>query len=58
MYDRVSLRTLLRQAGFVRFHRVDPFESAIPGWERYHLDVLPDGSVAKPDSLFAEAVKP
>lgn len=54
MYDRVSLRDLLTQAGFERFRCVGPMESAIPSWNDYHLDTTPDGAVCKPDSLFVE----
>jgi glycosyltransferase involved in cell wall biosynthesis/predicted SAM-dependent methyltransferase len=58
MYDRYSLGKLLREAGFedVRVCRAN--ESAIPDWNAYLLDVEPDGSVRKPDSLFMEARKP
>lgn len=55
MYDRVSLRALLREAGFVHFRCVGPMESAIADWSAYHLDTTPDGAVCKPDSLFVEA---
>jgi predicted SAM-dependent methyltransferase len=58
MYDRYSLSELLKKAGFhdVRQCRAD--ESLIPDFNRYGLDLEPDGSVRKPDSLFMEAVKP
>ena len=55
MYDRVSLRELLREAGFVHFRCVGPTQSAIADWSAYHLDTTPDGAVCKPDSLFVEA---
>lgn len=55
MYDRVSLRELLREAGLTRFRCVGPTASAIPNWSEYHLDTTPDGEVCKPDSLFVEA---
>jgi SAM-dependent methyltransferase len=58
MYDRVSLRELLKQAGFEHFHCVGPMESDIPNWPDYHLDTTPDGVVCKPDSLFVEAERP
>ncbi len=58
MYDRVALRALLGAAGFMDFRCVDAGTSAIPDWDRYHLDTLPDGSAAKPDSLYVEANKP
>ena len=55
MYDRVSLRDLVTQAGFENFRCVGPIESAIPNWNEYHLDVSSDGTLCKPDSLFVEA---
>ncbi len=58
MYDRQSLRELLTAAGFVAFRVVTAGESAIPGWADDHLDTQPDGAPAKPDSLYAEAVRP
>ncbi len=57
MYDRYSAGKLLKDAGF-RFVKVcKANESFIPGFEKYGLDVLADGRVRKPDSLFMEAVK-
>jgi predicted SAM-dependent methyltransferase len=58
MYDRVSLRALLKDAGFTYFRCVGPMESAIPGWNAYHLDTTHAGDVCKPDSLFVEADAP
>jgi predicted SAM-dependent methyltransferase len=58
MYDRVSLRELLAQAGFEGFRCVGPRESSIPRWTDFNLDTTPDGAVCKPDSLFVEAEKP
>jgi SAM-dependent methyltransferase len=58
MYDRHSLRELLATAGFTAFRRVSAGESAIPGWADEHLDSQPDGTPAKPDSLYVEAVRP
>jgi SAM-dependent methyltransferase len=55
MYDRVSLRVLLSEAGFVHCRCVGPTESAVPDWSAYHLDATPDGALCKPDSLFVEA---
>lgn len=58
MYDRFSLARILERAGFenVRACRAD--ESAIEGFAAYGLDLEPDMSVRKPDSLFMEAFKP
>jgi SAM-dependent methyltransferase len=58
MYDRHSLRELVGAAGFVDVRRTNAEDSAIPGWADEHLDVQPDGAAAKPDSLYAEAVRP
>lgn len=55
MYDRVSLRNLLENAGFVNARCVSADESAIGDWTSYHLDMNEDGSIRKPDSLFMEA---
>lgn len=38
MYDRLSLRFLLEEAGFVEIRQVDFEHSDIPSWERYDLD--------------------
>lgn len=57
-YDKFSLAELLGHAGFshVEFCRAD--ESTLSGWASFHFDTGPDGAVRKPNSLFAEAVKP
>lgn len=59
MYDRVTLATALRRAGFAECAPTTAFESRIPGWrdgDRW-LDVENERP-RKPDSLFMEAVKP
>ncbi len=58
MYDRYSLGVLLQAAGFVAIRACAAHESAIPGFDRYRLDVDEAGAVRKPDSLFMEARKP
>ena len=58
MYDRYSLRELLTAAGFAQFRLVSAGESSISGWADDQLDTLPDGAPAKPDSLYAEAIRP
>jgi predicted SAM-dependent methyltransferase len=58
MYDRYSLSELLKQAGFASPKQVQADESAVPNWTSYGLDVEPDGSIYKPDSLFMEATRP
>lgn len=57
MYDRFSLSRLLKISGFVNIEIKSPFESGIPEWEEYELDVR-DGKVFDPASLFMEAKKP
>lgn len=57
MYDRYSLSRLLKEAGFEDIEIKSPFESNIPQWDKYELDVK-DGAVFDPTSLFMEAKKP
>lgn len=57
MYDRYSLGKLLGDAGFCKISVRRADESGIAGFNKFHLDMLPDGSVRKPDSLFMEANK-
>jgi SAM-dependent methyltransferase len=57
MYDRYSLARLLGQAGFHDPQLQDASTSRIPNWTSFHLDVLPDGQVIKPDLFFMEATK-
>jgi SAM-dependent methyltransferase len=58
MYDAFSLGRELGAAGFARIARCTAFESRIPGFSGYLLDVDPQGRVRKPDSLFMEAQCP
>jgi len=57
MYDRYSLAKLLKEAGFNNPRVCKANESAIPNFSGYYLDIEPDGSIRKPDSLFMEATK-
>lgn len=57
MYDRYSLKRLFVQAGFVDVKVCSAYESQIPEYEKYSLDVL-NGMVRKPDSVYIEASKP
>lgn len=57
MYDRVSLRHLLEQIGFVEITVCSADQSRIPNFAHYSLDMV-EGTVRKPDSLFMEAMKP
>ena len=58
MYDRFSLARLMKAFGLLEARVVRPDESAIANWHSYGLDVLADGSIAKPDSLYMEARRP
>jgi SAM-dependent methyltransferase len=58
MYDRYSVRTLLQNAGFEDIKQCNADESTIQNFNAYFLDIEPDGSIRKPDSLFMEAQKP
>lgn len=58
MYDRLTLKTLLEEAGFTGIAPCGPGDSSLPGWRDYHLERTPDGRVIKPDSLILEARKP
>jgi predicted SAM-dependent methyltransferase len=57
MYDRISLKRLLSDAGFRDIRVCSPTESRIPDFADYHLDTDEEGKVRKPDSLFMEAAK-
>jgi len=56
MYDRVSLKRILHQAGFDVIKVCAADESAIPEFASYCLDTDHAGRVRKPDSLFVEAI--
>jgi predicted SAM-dependent methyltransferase len=56
MYDRFSLGRLLHDSGFIEIEVRNPYESSIPDWSVYELDVK-DGMVYDPASLFMEARK-
>lgn len=58
MYDRVSLRRLLLDAGFSEIKVCAADESRIPNFASYCLDTDEEGRVRKPDSLFMEAIAP
>lgn len=57
MYDRFSLSRLLENNGFTNTKVMNPFDSDIPDWNIFELDVK-DGMVYDPTSLFMEATKP
>lgn len=57
MYDDISLKQLLKKAGFSDVKRTSHIESRISGWENYYLDNSPDGIVYMPGSIWMEATK-
>lgn len=56
MYDKYSLPLLLRQNGFKNIEIKSAYESNIPEYSKFNLDVIND-EIRKPDSLFIEAYK-
>ena len=58
MYDRYSLPRLLVQVGFDSPMVCNAYTSQVEKWCEYGLDIEPDGSIYKPDSLYCEASKP
>jgi len=57
MYDRYSLQTLLKEAGFSDIHVCQSDQSKIADFHTYGLDTDHIGKTRKPDSLFMEARK-
>jgi len=58
MYDSYSMEKLLISAGFRNVVKLQANESMIPEYESYHLDIVSDGSIRKPDSFYMEAIRP
>lgn len=56
MYDRFSLKRMLKNNGFKKIKVKTAYESDINNWGQYGLDII-DNNIRKPDSLFMEAVK-
>jgi len=57
MYDRYSLRNLLKKAGFNGIILRTATDSYLPEWRQYNLDTESDGTQYKADSLYMEAIK-
>jgi SAM-dependent methyltransferase len=57
MYDRFSLRELLRSVGFHAVVQQSHAASLIHDWKLFNLDTDEDGTVYKPGSLYMEAQK-
>ncbi|MEK6208863.1 MAG: methyltransferase domain-containing protein [Pseudomonadota bacterium] len=58
MYDSLSLGRALKDARFVNVRRCTAFDSAVPEFASYALDVDERKRIRKPDSLFMEAERP
>lgn len=58
MYDRLSLRHLLEQAGFNQFSVRSHGDSEIPDWDRYNFDKSNRGDYPIEPSQYVEARKP
>ena len=58
MYDRLSLRLLLEQAGFQDVRQRDHLSSSIPGWSRYDFDRSNNGDYPLDPSIYMEGMKP
>lgn len=56
MYDRVSIKQLLKETGFADIKIQTANESQIADWTSYNLDTE-NGQTYKPESLFVEARK-
>ena len=57
MYDRFSLMELMGAVGFTDLKVMASGESRVPKWREFHLEIGPDGSVHKPDSLIVEGIR-
>ncbi len=57
MYDRISLTTKLKNLGYEGVTLREYNKSAIPGWDKYGLDINHNGAEYKPNSLYVEAFK-
>ena len=58
MFDRISLKSLLQEAGFSQCILQTHLYSLFPQWKEFYLDNNNAGEARKPDSLFLEAIKP
>ena len=58
MYDRLSLRLLLEQAGFQDVRQMDHVSSNIPGWSEYDFDRSNNGDYPLDPSVYMEGRKP
>tara|TARA_B100000886_G_scaffold335824_1_gene293579 strand:+ start:89095 stop:89916 length:822 start_codon:yes stop_codon:yes gene_type:complete len=54
LHDFYSLSRLLKKSGFVNIKRLDAYNSSIPSWSKYQLDII-NNIVDAPLSLYIEA---
>jgi predicted SAM-dependent methyltransferase len=57
MYDRISLKKLVQEAGFQDVKVCSALESSILGFSGFCLDTNEEGETRKPDSLFMEGIR-
>ncbi len=57
MYDRVNLKSILKNLGYSRVEIQEYNSSLISDWDSYGLDLDGSREEYKPGSLYAEAVK-
>lgn len=57
MYDSYSLSRLLKNIGFRDIKVQSAWDSDIPDFKQYHLDIMPDNRIRIGGSLFIEALK-
>jgi SAM-dependent methyltransferase len=57
MYDKYTLRDLLKSVGFTDIWECDYCTSGIEGWAEFNLDSNDNGEEYKPDSLIMEGMK-
>jgi len=57
MYDRYSLDRLFKEIGFKNVRCMNFNESSIQDFNADHLDMNPDGSSYKNNTLYVEGVK-
>jgi SAM-dependent methyltransferase len=58
MYDRLSLRLMLEEAGFQDIRQMDHASSSIPGWSGYDFDRSNHGDYPFDPSVYMEGRKP
>ncbi|MEM6822058.1 MAG: methyltransferase domain-containing protein [Verrucomicrobiota bacterium] len=57
MYDEINLKHVLESTGFTSTSIQTAEQSLYPNWNTYQLDIFPDSSIRRPNSLYMEARK-